>query len=575
MISPYMHLGLYKRFFIVISLLALSNLLRADQLPFRDDILEDLSRQYQHRQALDYIQQMLRRQPDMGANQKMYYLSRKSRIHHKLIQADEALTDAQHALKLFPMVRDSLRWAEASMALAQASNMRGDLSQSTTFARQVLDYTRRHPNPEIKRDALVLLGIISQQNSQFEQAMGLYRQAKSITKTHQLSHHLQVDNMMIGSVFMFSNQPDSALFYLNMAATRAQQVGDLAVLAGTYATMATCYQISQSLPQWKSYILKAIDIANNIGHTALLYNCYSQLLEYEMAKGNPIEAIRHGQLAKDYLSDNPMPLFEVYVDSLLYIAFKSTGDTDKALIAFESYYRNKTRILNEEQAASIGKLSLELELNEKNLQLARADKRLFLSIMGYFALFTGLFVGFLMRWWKQRNRNQSYQKEKIIAQLFRQKDQALINNTISDVRMPDEDSPLDSHEPVETFSEEHKELYDDMIHAIESKKLYLNPKLDKNVVITLLGTNRFYLFQALNKHADVPFRDIINRYRIEEAKRLIQQECAKGEVNNNPQLYADAGFNSSSTYYRTFKQHTGLTPLEYAREYLKDMQTKP
>jgi AraC-like DNA-binding protein len=265
----------------------------------------------------------------------------------------------------------------------------------------------------------------------------------------------------------------------------------------------------------------------------------------------------------------------VYVDSLLYMAFKSSGNTDKALAFFESYFQNKTRILNEDQAASIGKLSLELELNEKNLQLARADKRLFISIMGYFALFTGLFVGFLIRWWKQRNRNQSYQKEKIIAQLIRQKDQALINNTISDVRMPDEDLPLDSHEPVETFSEEHKELYDNMIHVIESKKLYLNPKLDKNVVITLLGTNRFYLFQALNKHADVPFRDIINRYRIEEAKRLIQQECAKGEVNNNPQLYADAGFNSSSTYYRTFKQHTGLTPLEYAREYLNDMQAKP
>lgn len=570
-----MHQTLIPIVSLAIGILALTNQLIAKNHLFQDDTLEQLSLQYKYREAIAYTQQVLRQQPAMEAGQKMYYLSRKSRIHHKLIQADKALDDAQRALALFPMVKDSLRWAEASLALAHASNMQGNLNLSTTLARQVLTYAKRYPYPDIHRDALILLGTTSLQNSQIDQALLLYRQAHSITQSHQLQHFIHVDFMLMGSVFMFGNQLDSAFYYLDMAEVKAKAAGDLGILAGTYATMATCYQLTQSMPQWKAYILKAIDIAGEIGHASLLYNCYSQLLEYEMAKGNPTEAIRHGQLAKDYLSDNPMPLFEVYVDSLLYIAFKSTGDTDKALIAFESYYRNKTRILNEEQAASIGKLSLELELNEKNLQLARADKRLFLSIMGYFALFTGLFVGFLMRWWKQRNRNQSYQKEKIIAQLFRQKDQALINNTISDVRMPDEDSPLDSHEPVETFSEEHKELYDDMIHVIESKKLYLNPKLDKNVVITLLGTNRFYLFQALNKHADVPFRDIINRYRIEEAKRLIQQECAKGEVNNNPQLYADAGFNSSSTYYRTFKQHTGLTPLEYAREYLKDMQTKP
>jgi AraC-like DNA-binding protein len=561
--------------FLVVGMLGLTCQLSAENILFRDDTLEKRTRQYQYREALDHIEQLLQQPADMDAAKKMYYLSRKSRIHHKLIQADEAVHEAQNALQLFPLVRDSLRWAEAAMAMAHASNMQGNLTLSATLAKQVLAYTQKHPNPENNRDALIVLGTISLQNSQFQQAMQLYRQAKSISKTHQLSHHLHVDDLLIGSVFMFNQQPDSALFFLNMAATRAQQVGDLAVLAGAYATMATCYQITQSMPPWKTYILKAIDIAGEIGHASLLFNCYSQLLEYEMAQGNPTGAIQHGLKAKDYLKNNPLPLFEVYVDSLLYMAFKSTGDTDKALAFFESYFQNKTRILNEDQAASIGKLSLELELNEKNLQLARADKRLFISIMGYFALFTGLFVGFLIRWWKQRNRNQSYQKEKIIAQLIRQKDQALINNTISDVRMPDEDLPLDSHEPVETFSEEHKELYDNMIHVIESKKLYLNPKLDKNVVITLLGTNRFYLFQALNKHADVPFRDIINRYRIEEAKRLIQQECAKGEVNNNPQLYADAGFNSSSTYYRTFKQHTGLTPLEYAREYLNDMQAKP
>jgi AraC-like DNA-binding protein len=433
----------------------------------------------------------------------------------------------------------------------------------------------------LERYALFLLGTISLQNNQFDQAMLRFRKAHRITQQHQLHQFIHVDYLSIGMAFMFAQQLDSALYFLSQGAELATKKNDQVVLAGIYATIANCYHLMQALPQWKEYLLKTINIAEKTKNPVLLIHAYSQLLDYEMSSGNVSLAIDHGLNVKAYLQTNPILLSEVYVDSLLYTAYKRIGNTRLALQHFESYYHHKSAILNKEQAQQINQLSLDLDMQEKDLQLTqqelqltKANKKLWLSVMGYLGLLAILMVSLLLRWLRKRNNNQFYQKEKIIGQLFRHKDlnQHPTPNNIQGISMPEEDTPIPPDDMVEIFSEEHKELYDNMIRAIESQKLYLNPKLDKNLIITLLGTNRFYLFQALNKHADIPFRDIINRYRVEEAKKLIASECDQGNPGNNTLIYQSAGFNSASTYYRTFKQHTGLTPLEYAREYLKDLQ---
>ncbi len=124
----------------------------------------------------------------------------------------------------------------------------------------------------------------------------------------------------------------------------------------------------------------------------------------------------------------------------------------------------------------------------------------------------------------------------------------------------------------QTLPHQHSALFSEMIMLIESQKLYLNPKLDLKQVITLLGTNKFYLYNAINNHSESNFRNIINRYRLEEAKRIIERECRQGEADNSTTIYEAAGFNSAATYYRIFKQHTGLTPMEYAKEYRNDTQ---
>ncbi|PKG51750.1 helix-turn-helix domain-containing protein [Olleya sp. 1-3] len=107
----------------------------------------------------------------------------------------------------------------------------------------------------------------------------------------------------------------------------------------------------------------------------------------------------------------------------------------------------------------------------------------------------------------------------------------------------------------------------DIINAMEIDKLYLNSKLSIHNVSENLNIPRQYISEVLNLHLDTSFQDFINRYRIEEfLKRL------ENDQNGHLTLLGiamDVGFNSKSSFNSTFKKIKGLTPSEYRKIHLK------
>lgn len=65
--------------------------------------------------------------------------------------------------------------------------------------------------------------------------------------------------------------------------------------------------------------------------------------------------------------------------------------------------------------------------------------------------------------------------------------------------------------------------------------------------------------QIINIRFQKNFSEVINSYRVEEAKNLLIQK-----PNYSIEGIAfEAGFGSKATFNRVFKKHTGLTPSEY------------
>lgn len=97
---------------------------------------------------------------------------------------------------------------------------------------------------------------------------------------------------------------------------------------------------------------------------------------------------------------------------------------------------------------------------------------------------------------------------------------------------------------------------------MEREKPYLNPDFKLLDLRAVLPLNRTYLSQFINSEYGCTFYQFVNRYRIEESKRL-KLENPDMKISD---VAARCGFSSPSVFSRTFTNITGLTPREWAKQ---------
>jgi len=99
---------------------------------------------------------------------------------------------------------------------------------------------------------------------------------------------------------------------------------------------------------------------------------------------------------------------------------------------------------------------------------------------------------------------------------------------------------------------------------MEREKPYLDDQLTLPQVASGLGVSVNHLAQVINEACGMNFHDFVNRYRVEEVQRMLQDPG-----NDAYSLLAvglECGFGSKSSFNRIFKGVTGTTPSRYKRE---------
>lgn len=99
---------------------------------------------------------------------------------------------------------------------------------------------------------------------------------------------------------------------------------------------------------------------------------------------------------------------------------------------------------------------------------------------------------------------------------------------------------------------------------MQKERPYLNPDFKLMDLQNVLPMNRTYLSQFIHAEYDCSFYQFVNRYRIEEAKKLKMQhpDMKLSDIS------ARCGYSSPSVFSRTFTAITGVTPSEWSREEL-------
>ena len=96
------------------------------------------------------------------------------------------------------------------------------------------------------------------------------------------------------------------------------------------------------------------------------------------------------------------------------------------------------------------------------------------------------------------------------------------------------------------------------------REIYLDSRLTLSDLAAELGTNRTYLSNYLNRELNVSFYDYVNSFRVKRACRMIDSDP---DVSVHD-IVESCGFNSVSTFRRSFTREIGRTYGEYRKNVL-------
>jgi len=108
-----------------------------------------------------------------------------------------------------------------------------------------------------------------------------------------------------------------------------------------------------------------------------------------------------------------------------------------------------------------------------------------------------------------------------------------------------------------------KNIYQKLLNQMENEKIFKDPELTLNNLAVILEIHPNLLSQTINQIENKNFYDYINRYRIEEFKRIVT--LPENQKFTFLSLAYESGFNSKTSFNRNFKKYTDCSPREFLK----------
>lgn len=537
----------------------------AQETSYGDEVLEILLQKNQLKEAENYLNQQLGKEGSLNPEQKTYYFNRKSQLELQKGSFSSSLSYAKKSEALLSTIPDSKLWGETFRSLCFAYIRLGKLDSALLYAEKLQTQAKKMQDPRLRRAALVALGNISLQNLSYQNSLEFYLDALAASEEAKDSLNLKGDYYNVGLAYGRLRQMDKSNAYLLKAAARAEKEKVFDLLARCYGTIADNYLGLKNYTKQAEYLIKANQIATKLGNSQLLAMGYANLMESQLKRNLWEEAIASGEKSLKELEKKPLVQLEAKVDSLLYVAYKEKGEMTEALARLEDYDSLRLQIRKDVQKEKLDELTVRYAVEKKDLQIKtqeaelekeKTKSRLLVTGIVAVLLILGLLIYLTIR--NAQIRTLLFKKEKELDLHF------------ATTKLVDEPSLMHLSAELPEEQLDHQRLFQEIMAFIQSKKLYLDPKFNQQSLVTEFGTNRQYLYEAISKNGDDNFRGLVNRFRINEAKKYISAHNHSIHELDFGAISEKVGFNSYATFYRAFKNITGLTPMEFAKELKKD-----
>lgn len=105
------------------------------------------------------------------------------------------------------------------------------------------------------------------------------------------------------------------------------------------------------------------------------------------------------------------------------------------------------------------------------------------------------------------------------------------------------------------------ELRDKLLQLMDREQVFRENDLNLDGLAQRMETTRHNASQVINEHFGLSFHELINKYRIEQARYLLRSDPRQNL--NIIDIAYEVGYNNKVTFNKAFKKDTGLTPSQY------------
>ena len=433
----------------------------------------------------------------------------------------EATEVYMQSLKLAEKRNDSVSMVQSWINLSLIDRKMGEYDKGIETCRKVIAFSERKKDTINLALGLQNMGLIYSESGDREQARIHLRQSISLFRAEQFHFYLTQALVDLAKIETEDGRFDEAESSLEEAMRKIKSFqpdeNSLPVLIQYGALMMAKGNPEQA----RSYLRKADQLAVSVNRKDFLSEIYHQL-------GGVFARV--GSMA-DY--KKVMDKYREVMESQMKARLTSANEQMRNFYEIDLLNRDKIR--------------LEEDIKQRNRQLAYA----WLAILLMLAAGAVIVV-------------QNIKQQRFVRTLFRLNVEEFRQYSKSD-NLSSADTFTESSEQAETLSSLPSfERYQSIVALLEKEKLYLVPEFNLQTLSTRLASNQKYISQAINEHSGTNFAGMVNRYRIQEARKLILSAPVDQPVNLNDVAFR-AGFNNRVSFYRNFKEETGFTPSEFLK----------
>jgi len=133
-----------------------------------------------------------------------------------------------------------------------------------------------------------------------------------------------------------------------------------------------------------------------------------------------------------------------------------------------------------------------------------------------------------------------------------------------EVNEPEENSTTEKQylRSIELSPAAAKQLDEQLADLVKNHKPHLDEDISLPKLASLLGVTSHQLSELLNIHKSTSFYDFLNDLRYQESLHFLADN--EGELTIADIAYR-SGFNNRNSFYKVFKEKTGLTPSQYKK----------